>query len=174
MTAETEQKARTLAEVIRAAGLSPLERVYNSESTTKSAARTMEGRTHYFDADTLRYFGASVSRLHVSLGVALVCLERVAADSSLTRKGYRVVVHDLTGYCLAHGEHGVPSRDIDALEFSKARADKEFASVCALVDAAARGILVDALQREAKRHARAMNDARSALRMLPRSRKVAP
>lgn len=150
-----------IRDIIRTSGLRPLERVYNSESTTRAATRTMSGRTHYFDPDTLRYFNSSVSCMAITEnGVAMVTLERVGMDSSGTRKGYRVNVHDLTGRVIGDRV------ELENMTTSKAVADRQFHDTWAAAQAREAEILRDAIDRETARLASALRDLKTARKMV--------
>lgn len=89
-----------LQDVARAAGLTPYEwsGSYYGSTLAATAERLTDGKTHYYSASTRRFHGASVSKLRVIAdGMALAAIERVSLDMNHTRKGYRVVIHDLTG-----------------------------------------------------------------------------
>jgi hypothetical protein len=137
-----------IAEIIRmAAGHSPLvDRQYGTP--TKRATDIMRGRTHYYDSGTLAYFGAKVIRLRVVAdGLALVSLERSNMDIHGERKGYRVSVHDYTGFCIS-SRHEIAERpEPDKMYRTRAPADRDFDAACAAVETCAADILRDALQR---------------------------
>lgn len=157
-----------LSDIIRLAGLRPIEISY-MQSPTKRATAAMNGRTHYYDSGTLRYFHATVSRLAASdNGVCLITLERLAADSDNTRRGYRVTVHDLTGFCLdsaAYGvreNYGIKRRDLENLIFNKSTADREFHDIFAAVAKHERDILAAAMRRLVREHACSLESLKAA------------
>lgn len=152
-----------LSDIIRLAGLRPIEVGSYMQSATKRATAAMNGRTHYYDSDTLRYFHATVSHLAASdNGVCLIALERIAADSDNTRRGYRVTVHDLTGFCLDSAPYGVNRRSTDNLIYNKRTADREFHDVFSAVDAHERDILAAAMRRLVREHASALEALKTA------------
>ena len=60
------------------------------------AESQLSGRSHYYDADTRRYFGARVNGLTVERGGLLLCtVESVSPPGSSRR--HRAVVFDLAG-----------------------------------------------------------------------------
>lgn len=90
----------TLQDIARDAGLTPYEwsGSYYGTTLATTAERLTEGKTQYYSASNRRFHGAGVSKLRViAEGMALAAIERVSLDMNHTRKGYRVVIHDLTG-----------------------------------------------------------------------------
>lgn len=146
-----------LFDIARAAGLDPYQSRAYFSNATKEATALAAGRTHYFDPDTLKYFHSRVSRVAIAGdGMALVTLESASADPNNTRRGYRVNVHDLTGRIINDRQ------DVDDLIPSKPAADKAFHAAVAESDATARHILAAAIARETSRHARALQDLKTA------------
>ena len=90
-----------IADRIRAAGLRPLE-CRSSYANSANATRTMEGLTHYYDADTLRFFGSRVTDSRLSpCGVffGTISTQKRGFEPSSGRE-YRIAIHDLTGECV--------------------------------------------------------------------------
>lgn len=89
-----------LHDIARAAGLTPYEwsGSYYGSTLAATAEKLTDGKTHYYSASTRRFHGAGVSELRVIAGgMAIAAIERVSLDMNHTRKGYRVVIHDLKG-----------------------------------------------------------------------------
>jgi hypothetical protein len=142
-----------LHDIAKAAGLTPYEwsGSYYGTTLAATAERLTDGKTYYYSAGTRRYFSASVSKLRVIAdGMALAAIERVALDYENTRKGYRVVIHDLTGTVindrsdLEHAHKGLPA------------AIRDFEAQCEKHGNGA-DILRDAIERETRQHERALN-----------------
>ena len=154
-----------LFDIACAAGLDPYQsRVYFSNAT-KEATALAAGRTHYFEPDTLRYFHSRISRVAIAAdGMALVTLESASADSNNTRRGYRVNVHDLTGRVVNDRQ------DVDSLIVSKTAADRAFHDAVNACEQTARHILAEAINRETRKHARALEDLKTARKALAKVR----
>jgi hypothetical protein len=160
---------KNLADIIRLAGLHPIEPGSYMQSTTKRATAAMRGRTHYYEPDTLAYFYARVSSLYVTdNGTVMVALERLACDYNNSKRGYRTTVHDLTGFCLdsaAYGvreNYGIKRRSTDNLIISKPAAMREFREIIAAVNAHERDILAAAMRRLVREHACALESLKTA------------
>lgn len=108
------------AEIIAAAlNTKPFQNAHLS-SATLNAQDALSGITHYCDALTLRFHhsrivGASVA----SCGAFFKIIETCSQDYENTRRGYRVVLFDLTGKPVYH-----PS--LDELTRTRQQADKAF------------------------------------------------
>jgi hypothetical protein len=142
-----------LHNIARAAGLTPYEWSGSYWGTTLSATaeKLTEGKTAYFSKGTRNYFSASVSKLRVIAdGMAIAAIERVAFDYQNTRKGYRVVIHDLTGTVindradLDHAHKGLPA------------AQRDFEAQC-LKHSDGAAILREAIAQEIRTHERALD-----------------
>ena len=142
-----------LRDIARTAGLTPYEwsGSYFGSTLAATAERLTDDKTHYYSASTRRFHGASVSKLRVIAdGMALAAIERVSLDMNHSRKGYRVVIHDLTGTVindrsnLDHAHKGLPA------------AIRDFESQCEKhSDGAA--ILRAAIDEETRTHERALD-----------------
>lgn len=142
-----------LHDIARAAGLDPYERsgIYYGSSPSATAERLTDGKTHYYSADTRRFHGATVSKLRVIAdGMALAAIERVSLDMRHTRKGYRVVIHDLAGTVindrldLEHAHKGLPA------------ARRDFEEQC-LKHSDGAAILRESIANETRTHERALD-----------------
>lgn len=108
------------AQIIAAAlSTAPFREAYRS-SATLNAQEALSGITHYCDAGTLRYHhsrivGASVA----SCGAFFKVTETCAKDYHNTRRGYRVVLFDLTG-------EAVYRPSLDELTRTREQADRAF------------------------------------------------
>lgn len=149
-----------LTHAAKAAGLQPYEwsGYYTSGGLGAVAERLTEGKTHYYTASTRRYHGASVSKLRVIAdGMALACIERVALDYEKTRKGYRVVVHDLCGTVINN------RASLDEAHKTLPAATREFERICAEYADGGAAILKAAIQGEVSSHERALASLQSVL-----------
>lgn len=151
-----------LRDIAKAAGLRPYEwsGSYWGSNLSATAERLTDDKTHYYDAGTRRYFGASVSKLReIADGMALAAIERVSLDSDHRAKGYRVVIHDLTGHII-NDRAGLE----DAHKTLRA-AQRDFEAQCEkYADGAA--ILQGAIARETREHERALDNLISAAQQL--------
>lgn len=63
-----------------------------------NAQDNLEGRTHYVDSSTLRYFNSRiVSALPVSNGAFYKVVESLSLDHNNTKRGFRAVLFDIFG-----------------------------------------------------------------------------
>ncbi|OBQ43514.1 MAG: hypothetical protein AN484_11890 [Aphanizomenon flos-aquae WA102] len=86
----------------------------------RNAQDALTGITHYCDADTLRYHHSRiVGAVAVSGGAFFKIIETCSQDYDNTRRGYRVVLFDLTGTA-------VYRPDLEELTRTKEQADKAF------------------------------------------------
>jgi hypothetical protein len=98
-----------LKERIDTAGLRRLETSHTHQDST--ATSTMSGLTHYYDTDTLRYFGAHVTYTQLSdhgVFFGTISTQRSGAGRTSGRE-YKVAIHDLTGHCLVSSDPGTLS-----------------------------------------------------------------
>jgi len=142
-----------LHDIACAAGLTPYEwsGSYCGRTPAATAERLTDGKTHYYSASTRRFHGASVSKLRVIAdGMALAAIERVSLDMNHTRKGYRVVIHDLTGTVIND------RLGLDPAHKGLAAAQRDFEAQCEKhSDGAA--ILREAIANETRTHKRALD-----------------
>lgn len=142
-----------LKATIHAADMRAIPDTY-SQSETVQAQRMMEGRTHYFDAGTLRFFGARILYTRNSehgIFMAAIGTQQRGFDASRGRE-YKATIHDLTGECIYSSELGTLS--------TRAQADKALAAAWAALDEAA--VLRDAIARETAATARKLAALESA------------
>lgn len=111
---------KTLTEILKNSDLPRLYDHLDRKTPTLKAQESLEGRTHYVEAGTLRYHKARIlSALPVSNGAFYKIIESTALDYENTRRGYRAVVFDIYGstiYC----------PDLDNCFKTKEKADKAF------------------------------------------------
>ena len=70
-----------------------------SSDPKRNAQENLQGRTHYAEDETLKYFKARiVSAAADQNGLFFKIIESVAVDYGNTKRGFRVVVFDLFGY----------------------------------------------------------------------------
>lgn len=63
-----------------------------------NAQRNLQGKTHYVDDDTLRFFHGRINSAHVHYnGLLFSIVESVAADMNNRSRGFRFVTFDLFG-----------------------------------------------------------------------------
>jgi hypothetical protein len=90
-------------------------------STTKANAQAMlEGRTHYVDDSTMRYFNSRITLAQPStFGMFYLITESVSFDPQNTKRGFRCVLFDING--------GVVYRpNLEELENTSTKAEKTF------------------------------------------------
>lgn len=88
---------KTLSEILTSEALPKL---YKNEWTNPkaNAQENLEGRTHYVDSSTLRYFNSRiVSALPVSNGAFYKIIESLSLDHANTKRGFRAVLFDIFG-----------------------------------------------------------------------------
>ena len=110
---------KTLSELLTSEALPKL---YKNEWTNSkaNAQENLEGRTHYVDSSTLRYFNSRiVSALPVSNGAFYKIIESVSLDHNNTKRGFRAVLFDIFGTV-------VYRPDLKECFTSKEKADKGF------------------------------------------------
>ncbi len=89
-------------------------------SPVQNAQAALTGITHYCDAGTLRFHNSRiVGACAVSFGAFFKVTETCAQDYQNTRRGYRVVLFDMTG-------RAVYRPSLDELTRTREQADKAF------------------------------------------------
>ena len=69
-----------------------------SNDPKRNAQQNLNGRTHYVDDDTMRFFGSRiVSAYPTDDGLFFKIVESVATEYDKSRRGFRVVIFDLFG-----------------------------------------------------------------------------
>lgn len=129
---------KEFARVIRAAGFTLFDPDYSAE-------RNLEGRTHYFSANSRRFHGSrEVFRRALFDGLILGAIESYSADPDRTRRLFRPVFFDLDGNAFSRCslEHGLKT---------KRAAEIEFWRIVGTIDSV--GITRDLLQRKTRRAA---------------------
>lgn len=103
--------------------LSRTQRLYifrGFSSPVDCAQDQLQGRTHYADPSTLRYFKARIlSARPKHDGLFYLILESTALDPDNERRGYRAVMFDLFG-------EAVYRPDLDRCRRTRAAAEKDF------------------------------------------------
>jgi hypothetical protein len=101
---------RALSDALHAAGHSQFS---DKSSTPKwNAQHNLEGRTHFADDATLRYFGSRIlSAYDHDDGLLFTIIESSFADYAKTRRTFRFAVFDVFGTCIYRPdiEHGAAS-----------------------------------------------------------------
>ena len=95
--AKIDDKQKALADALHAAGHSRFcDKSYSS--WVRDAQLNLEGRSHYCDESTLRYFHSRIvyagDHFH---GLIYALVESVTADYENTRRGFRFVLFDVFG-----------------------------------------------------------------------------
>jgi hypothetical protein len=95
--AKIDDKQKALADALHAAGFSRFaDKSY--ASPTRDAQLNLEGRTHYVDDSTLRYFHSRViyagDHCH---GLIYTIVESIALDQKNHSRGFRFVIFDIFG-----------------------------------------------------------------------------
>lgn len=71
---------------------------HKSTDPKRNAQQNLNGRTHYVDDDTMRFFGSRIiSARPTDDGLFFRIVESVATEHDKSRRGFRVVVFDLFG-----------------------------------------------------------------------------
>jgi hypothetical protein len=101
-----------------------LPKLYNhgwyAHAPKETAQKNLEGRTHYVEPSTLRFFNSRiVSALPVSNGAFYKIIESASLDYSNTKRGFRAVLFDIFGTV-------VYRPDLSECFTSKEKADKGF------------------------------------------------
>lgn len=74
--------------------------LYSDKSSDhkRNAQQNLQGRTHYAEDETLKFFKARIVSAHADNdGLFFKIVESVALDYDNTRRGFRVIVFDLFG-----------------------------------------------------------------------------
>ena len=70
-----------------------------SSDSKRNAQENLQGRTHYAEDASLKFFKARIVSAHADAdGLFFKMVESVSIDYEHTRRGFRVVVFDLFGY----------------------------------------------------------------------------
>lgn len=124
--------------------------LYRNESSNPkwNAQRNLEGRTHYVDDDTLRFHRSRILDTYITDGGLIFALvESCATDYENTKRVFRPVIFDVTGFVLER-----PKLE-DSYNSSKAARD---AMRNALNEIDAKQVTLEAIDRETKNHANEM------------------
>ena len=98
----TDDTARAIAHAI---GTRPFER--HGYDAKYSAQRNLDGKTHYADDDTLKFFHARINSCRTECnGLVLILIESAAKDMNNTARGHRFVAFDLFGTVINDRDHG--------------------------------------------------------------------
>ncbi len=152
---------KNLADIIRAAGMRPFESTWRSNKNNE-AADLMGGRSHFYDARTMRYFRCRVAWCDDRMdGVVMVAIMSQSDGPAHSGRVWGFAIHDFTGHHLA-GDREFKSR---------AAAEKALQAAEARLDPVA--IVREALQRERGTRERELSAIRAAQKMLPRVRRDA-
>lgn len=140
---------KTMQEIIQA---SPFHALREHDHPTQ----VMAGLTPYYDEGTMRAFRCKVSRSTVIDGVALVaiCRQDVTHDH---KRGYLIVSHDLTGYC-------IDRTNVNKHYTTLRAAEKAFWRTVNALDP--HEVLRNALARELRNQRRAAASTAAALKMM--------
>ena len=111
---------KLLSQLLTSEALPVLYKNIHGLSPTTNAQGNLDGRTHYVDTPTLRFFKSRiVSALPVSNGAFYKIIESASLDYSNTKRGFRAVLFDIFGTV-------VYRPDLDQCFTSKEKADKGF------------------------------------------------
>jgi hypothetical protein len=82
--------------ITTAANVAPF--TFKSSDHKRNAQENLQGRTHYAEDETLKFFKARIVSAHADAdGLFFKMVESVALDYDNTRRGFRVIVFDLFG-----------------------------------------------------------------------------
>ena len=112
----TDETARTIAHAI---GCRPFER--HGYDAKYSAQRNLDGKTHYADDDTLKFFHARINSCRTECnGLVLILIESAAKDMNNSARGHRFVAFDLFGTVINDRDH------VDAMRASSSAAYNDY------------------------------------------------
>lgn len=118
MTNITNTNTNTIAQALRTASVALFDD--HSYDAKRNAQRNLEGRTHYVDDGTLRYFSARVlSSTEMMSGTFFRIIESSASNWEKTERGVRVVMFDVFG-------ETVYRPDLDGMHRTRQQAEKAF------------------------------------------------
>lgn len=82
--------------ITTAANVAPF--TFKSSDNKRNAQENLQGRTHYAEDESLKFFKARIVSAHADQnGLFFKMVESVALDYDNTRRGFRVIVFDLFG-----------------------------------------------------------------------------
>ena len=111
---------KLLSQLLTSEALPVLYKNIHGLSPTTNAQGNLDGRTHYVDTPTLRFFNSRIlSALPVSNGAFYKIIESASLDYSNTKRGFRAVLFDIFGTV-------VYRPDLEECFTSKEKADKGF------------------------------------------------
>ena len=89
---------KLLSELLTSEALPVLYKNIHGLSPKTNAQGNLDGRTHYVDSPTLRFFNSRiVSALPVSNGAFYKIIESASLDHANTKRGFRAVLFDIFG-----------------------------------------------------------------------------
>jgi len=89
---------KLLSQLLTSEALPVLYKNIHGLSPTTNAQGNLDGRTHYVDTPTLRFFNSRIlSALPVSNGAFYKIIESASLDYSNTKRGFRAVLFDIFG-----------------------------------------------------------------------------
>jgi len=139
-------KTPTLRDICKQAGLDPFEYDgYRNTTREVVAEREMAGQTHYFDADTRRFFGSRVLELHAYDAIMFTVIESAKGDPDGRSRVFRPVVFGVDGFVIHRP-------DMDDSYASAAAARKALSAFVAKMDT--RRELYRAIDRKLAQHRR--------------------
>lgn len=95
---------------LRNAGIALFQATWNSD-VNYTAQRTMGDRSHFYDADTMRYFGCRVSHVDVLHGgVLMVAVMSQKAGYNDSKRVWRYAIHDCSGWTVGEESADYSSR----------------------------------------------------------------
>ena len=149
-----------IEKIIHASGTRPFLSTY-SRNKNDEAHEMMDGKSHYYDAGTMRFFACRVAWCKVvAEGAAMVAVMSQKRGFDDNRREWKFAIHDFNGTLIADGTFS-----------TRAAADKAAQAAIAALDPLA--IVRDVFQRKRESLASESKRLASAARMLPRLRKDA-
>lgn len=139
----------SLANALRAAGHNLFR--HDSSYPDREAERNLEGRTHYVDPSTRKYFGSRIlsATVHASThGLIFSIRESVYADPDKTRRVFRGVAFDIFGTVIYHpgfGEYASNSAAADKVFYEWLNAFDAVAHYVKVLEARAKRLEADAV-----------------------------
>lgn len=147
-----------IKKIIRASGMHPFLSTYRCDKNDE-AHEMMGGKSHFYDADTMRFFACRVAWCDdVADGAAMVAVMSQKRGFTDNRREWKFAIHDFAGHTIADGTFS-----------TRASADKAARDAITALDSLA--IVRNVFQRKRESIRAESKSLAKAARMLPRKRK---
>lgn len=115
-----------------------------------NAQRNLEGRTHYVDEKTMRYFRSRILKTSISAdGLLFGMVESVSLNPDHTQRGFRAVVFDVFGTVIHRAS-------LDECHKTRTPAEKDLRRIFDATDAVAHTL--EAVESKKRMYAREMDE----------------